>query len=401
MTSLVAHFDHHNPPIGPDGTPFEYYEAVRDEAMDAPIGWSEAYGGFWVVNGYDECFELMQQPDRFSNAAVTFPAYQTGEKNQLMLAGMDQPEHKKYRGLVVGPFSPRQAAETEDALRTMTNALIDTFIADGAADVAKSVADEVPGRLTAISLGLPEEDGDRYRSWTDAIAHLYTTDPEAAGRIIGEMHQYFMGVIDERRRAPGEDVISLVIQSELDGERLTDEELLGFCIVLLLGGIENSSKLLSTALWRLAWDVELRRRLIAKPALITTAADEFLRYYTPAGIGRLVLEDTTIGGVRMTKDQIAFLMLPVVNRDPRQFPHPDVFIADRAPNRHLTLGTGIHRCLGAHQLRTEGKVVFTEFLNRIPEFTLDPDRKAVWGTGQVTGMKEVPIVFPAGDPMRA
>jgi cytochrome P450 len=313
---------------------------------------------------------------------------------------MDEPEHKKYRGLVVQPFSPRQATDTEDELRRSTNELIDAFIGNGSTDVAKSLCYEIPGRITALSLGLPQGDGDRYRQWTDAMAHLFTTDPEGAAAIVGEMHEYFSAAIDEKRRNPGDDIISLVIQSELDGERLTHEELMGFCIVLLLGGIENSVKMLSTALWRLAWDVELRRRIIDKPEMMNTAVDEFLRYYTPAGVGRVVLEDTEVAGVKMKKDQIAFMMLPCANRDPRQFPYPDVLIPDRAPNRHLSLGTGIHRCIGTHLLRVEGRVVLTEFLRRLPEYELDRNSTSVWATGQVTGMIEVPIVFPPGEPGR-
>jgi cytochrome P450 len=393
---MYTDFDHRTPPLGPDGTPFQYYEALRDEAVaGSPIGWSEHHNGFWVVAGYPECHEIMQNHDTFSSAAVTFPAYQTGEKNTLMLAGMDEPLHKKYRSLVIAPFSPRQAAETEAELTRSTNELIDGFIGAGETDIAKSVCYEIPGRITALSLGLPQGDGDRYRQWTDAMAHLFTTDPEGAAAIVGEMHEYFSNAIEEKRRNPGNDIISMVIAAELDGERLTHEELMGFCIVLLLGGIENSVKMLSTALWRLAWDVELRRRMIDRPEMLNSAVDEFLRYYTPAGVGRVVLGDTEVAGVKMRKDDIAFLMLPCANRDPRQFPYPDVLIPDRSPNRHLTLGTGIHRCIGAHLLRVEGRVVLTEFLRRIPEYELDRRSNAVWATGQVTGMIEVPIVFPA------
>lgn len=397
--TMYTDFDHRTPPLGPDGTPFQYYEKLRDEAVNGnPIGWSEHHNGFWVVAGYPECHEIMQNHDTFSSAAVTFPAYQTGEKNTLMLAGMDEPLHKKYRSLVIQPFSPRQANETEEELARSTNELIDGFIGNGATDIAKSICYEIPGRITALSLGLPQGDGDKYRQWTDAMAHLFTTDPEGAAAIVGEMHEYFSNAIDSKRRNPGNDIISMVIASELDGERLTHEELMGFCIVLLLGGIENSVKMLSTALWRLAWDVELRRRMIDKPEMLNSAVDEFLRYYTPAGVGRVVLEDTEVAGVKMRKDDIAFLMLPCANRDPRQFPYPDVLIPDRSPNRHLSLGTGIHRCIGTHLLRVEGRVVLTEFLRRIPEYELDRSQQSVWATGQVTGMVEVPIVFPAATP---
>lgn len=215
------------------------------------------------------------------------------------------------------------------------------------------------------------------------------------------MHQYFTTVLKERKANPGDDVLSLVIRSELDGERLTDEELLGFFIVLLIGRIENTARLVNNTLWRLAWDVELRRRLIAHPELIPSAVDELLRYYTPAPVGRLVLTDVTVGGVDMQEGQIALTHLPVANRDPRQFPYPDVLIPERTPNRHIALGTGIHRCLGIHLLRVEAAGVITEFLARIPDFELDPARPAVWSAGQVAGMAEVPVVFPAGGPIGA
>jgi cytochrome P450 len=283
----------------------------------------------------------------------------------------------------------------------MTNQIIDSFIGAGKADVAKALGDDVPGRVTAILLGLPEEDGDTYRDWTFAMAHLFFTDPAAAGAIVGEMYEYFNRVLEERKRNPGEDVLSLVIRSELDGEHLTDEELLGFFIVLLIGGIENTARLINNGLWRLAWDVELRRRLIAKPEMIPSAVDELLRYYTPAPVGRLVLEDFTVGGVAMKKDEIALTHLPIANRDPRQFPYPDALIPDRTPNRHIALGTGIHRCLGIHLLRVEAAAVFTEFLKRIPEFELDRDQPSTWSAGQVAGMAHVPVVFPVGQPIGA
>jgi cytochrome P450 len=186
--------------------------------------------------------------------------------------------------------------------------------------------------------------------------------------------------------------------AEVDGERLSEEDLIGFFTVLLIGGIDNTARFLSTALWRLAWDVELRRRLIANPSLIPSAVDELMRYYSPALLGRLVTERVTVGGVSMEPGQTALLWLPVANRDRGAFPYADTFVPDRTPNRHLGLGNGIHRCLGAHLLRVEGKVVLTEFLKRVPEFELDRSNKPQWTSGQVSGFNSVPIVFPAGSP---
>jgi cytochrome P450 len=395
---LISSADHYNMPVGPDGTPFAYYEALRDEAEKTPIGWSEAYGGYWVVGGYDATVEIMQNSKSFSNKGVTFPRYNTGEF-ELMLAAQDEPVHKKYRQLVAAPFSPAKTAEFADDLSQAMNDLIDQRITEGTADAATWIADEIPARLTAIILGLPPEDGDKYREWMHAITKYFVTEPERAAATFGELVQHAQGLIEERRANPGTDIMSLVAQAEVDGERLSDEDLIGFFTVLLIGGIDNTARFLSTSLWRLAWDVELRRRLIANPDLVPSTVDELMRYYSPALLGRLVTEKVTVGDVTMEEGQTALLWLPVANRDRRAFPYADAFVANRTPNRHLGLGNGIHRCLGAHLLRVEGSVVLTEFLKRIPEYDLDRTKQTQWTSGQVSGFSSVPIVFPVAEPV--
>ena len=399
--SLYTHFDHTHPPIGPDGTPNAFYEALRDEVIAAnrPVGWSEAHGGFWVIAGYQEVFETIHNTTAFSNDGVTFPSYGTGEP--LMMAGQDDPDHKRARLLVNEPFSPGRVMDFTRMLRENVNSLIDGFIADGHADVAKIIGNPIPALLTAVIMGLPPEHGPRFFSWTWALSHEVISDPEAAAPKIKEMYAYFDEVIADRRRNPAEDVLSRVVHSRIDGDYLNRDELLGFCTTLLLGGIDNTSKLIATALWRLAWDLELRHRLTRDPKIIPTTIDEFLRYYAPASIGRLIKEDFTVAGIPMKPGQQVMLLLPVANRDPRIFPYPDTLIADRSPNKHLGLGTGIHRCLGAHILRVEAKIVLEEFLTRIPEFELDRGKPTNWVPGQVAGMANVPIVFEPGKPLRS
>jgi len=394
--SLYTHFDHLNPPIGPDGTPYEFYGRIRAEVIEAnrPIGWSEHHGGYWMAAGYPELMELMRNTEAFSNDAVTFPRYGTNEK--LMLAGQDDPEHKRARLLVNEPFSPGRVVDFSPMLRENVNALIDGVIENGHADVARIIGDPIPAILTAIVMGLPAEDGPRFFQWAAAMAQEHISNPEMAAPKIKEMYAYFEEAIEERRRKPGDDVLSRVVHAKIDGDSLNMEELLGFCTVLLLGGIDNTSRLIATSLWRLAWDFELRCRLRREPKTIPLAVDEFLRFYSPITIGRLVLKDTTLSGVTMKRGQYVMLMLPIGNRDPRAFPYPDTFIADRSPNKHLALGIGIHRCLGAHILRVESQVVIEEFLKRIPDFELDRSNKAVWMSAQVSGMRRVPIVFEPG-----
>ena len=240
-----------------------------------------------------------------------------------------------------------------------------------------------------------------FDSWTTALTHEFINDRAAAIPKIEQMYAYFERNIERRKKEPGDDILSQVINSEVNGERLSHKELLGFSTVLLIGGIENSAKLIGTSLWRLGWDVELRRRLVRTPAMMNTAVDEFLRYYTPAPIGRTVRREVTIGGCTMKPGQQVMINLPVANRDPRTFPHPDVFIPDRERNKHLALGTGLHVCLGQHLIRMEARVVLNEFLSRIPDYHIDMDAPRFWTKGQVQGMSRVPIVFEPGKPRLA
>jgi hypothetical protein len=397
--SFVDEYYHYDTPIGPDGTPYEYYEAFRDWAVenDEQIGWSEKEGGFWIAFGYEAVKEIYQNPEVFTNRQSTFPVYGTPDGRPLMLAAYDEPAHLKYRKLVSGPFSPKKAAELADQLRATTNKLIDRFIDDGRADLVSGLANEVPARATALILGLPAEHGDVYRTWTHAMAQQQHTDPEGAAKRMAEMDEWFAELLEERKRNPGDDVLSGVLQAEVDGERLTDEEVHDFFVVLLLGGIDNTTKLLSNFSWRLSWDRELRRRLLAHPELMPTAVDECLRYYSPAMTVRVVGDEpVTFRGCKMEPGQFLVKMLPVANRDSREFANPDVFVPDRSPNRHVALGMGIHRCLGAHLLKIEARVAMEELLRRIPDFELDPAGETTWLLGQVGGMQRVPVVFPPG-----
>lgn len=396
---LISTADHYSTPLGSDGTPHDYYEALRDEAEETPIAWSEAYGGHWVVAGYHAAVEVVGKAKVLSNSGVTFPRYETGEF-KLMMAEEDDPTHKMHRRLVAEPFSPTAVERFTEQLAKTTNDLIDERIELGEGDIAGWLANEIPGRLTAILLGIPPEEGDKYRRWTDAITNVDNPDEAAVG--FGEMVEHARELIEWRKDNPGDDVMSTVVQSEIDGVKLSDEELVGFFAVLLLGGIENTSYFLATSIWRLAWDKDLRRRLKASPELMPTAIDELMRFYSPAMVGRLALqENITVGDVTMKEGQTAFLWFPVANRDRSAFTNPDTLTIERSPNRHLALGQGIHRCLGAHLIKMEAQVTLTELLKRIPEFELDREKEPTWSMGQVSGFKSVPIVFPKGKRLSA
>ncbi|MFT4561610.1 MAG: cytochrome P450 [Gammaproteobacteria bacterium] len=396
--SLYQDFDHLAPPIGADGTPFEYYEQLRDEALitNTPIGWSEHHGGFWVVTGWQAARDVYLDHQNISSRVVALPQYQTSTGNRMILAEEDEPAHKTHRRLVNSPFSPGNAEKIDEQVGTTANELIDGFIDHGRVEFCHVFGDRMTERVAAIMLGLPPDDGIMHRRWTHAATHGIYTDRPAAELQMRELDAYWESLIAEKRLRPTNDVFSIVVHSEIDGEKLSQTQLKDFFTILLLAAIDNTTRLLNTVGWRLAWDHDLRRRLAADPHRIPAAVEEFVRLYAPAVIFRVVDNDVTMHGVEMKKDQHICLVAQLANRDPREFPYPDNLIADRTPNRHLTLGTGIHRCLGLHLVKVELRVAIQELLRRIPTFALDPERKPGWECGQVSGMNDVPIVFPRG-----
>ncbi len=395
---FFTNFDHYAVPVGPDGTPYQFFEAFRDYVAEheTPIGWTESYGGAWVVAGYDEAKEMMLAPGTFSSAETTLPNYVQPSGRPLIIGQMDEPEHTKYRKLVQPAFGPKRAAALDGLIRGTINDLIDGFIDAGRADIVKALTNEVPGRLIAIIIGVPPEQGDLYRAWTDAMAR-YHLDPEGSAKHLQDLGDYFTDVMEERRRNPGgDDIVSVVMEAEFEGGRMSDADMKDLFFILLLAGIDNTTKFLATIVWRLAWDLELRRRLADDPSLLPSAVEEFLRYYNTALMVRILAEDAEVAGIEMKQGQRVLFVNQVVNRDPRQFDSPDAFLPDRAPNRHVGFGLGIHRCLGAHLVKIESRLIVEELLRRIPDFWLDPERKPKWHGGQVHGMEEVPIVFPPG-----
>ncbi|MCB2049821.1 MAG: cytochrome P450 [Novosphingobium sp.] len=388
---LITTFDHYATPLGADGTPYAYFEKVRDEALAAgrEIGWSEAHGGFWVTTGWQASREIHQNNVDFSNRATTFPQYATPSGKPFMLSGQDEPEHTHYRRMVQAPFTKVRAMRMLDQMREIADMLVDRVIDKDAFDVCEAT-DPMPGYAFCAIVGLSMDDASKFRRFVHAMVQG-ATDPEGASPAMREMEAYWRDMVELRRREPNDGLLSEIINSEYDGERLNDEELLDFFTVLLLGGFDNTLRFLANAFHRLACDTALRRQLAQNPELIPSAVEEFLRLDGPACIFREVVNPITLAGVDLKPGQIIGMIHQITNRDPRQFPDPDRFIADRKPNHHFALGIGIHHCLGAYLAKAEAIAMIERFLARIPEFQLNPNQKPHWVAGQVGGFHSVPI----------
>jgi cytochrome P450 len=210
-----------------------------------------------------------------------------------------------------------------------------------------------------------------------------------------EFVQYFNGLIEERRSAPREDVVSVLVAAEEEGDRLQHDELLANLILLLVAGHETTSNLIGNGTLALCTVPEARDEFASDPdGLAKTAIDEFLRYDSPVQFTvRTALEDVSIGGVPLQKGHQAVLMLAGANRDPEAFERPDEVIIDRAVNRHVAFGVGIHRCAGSNLARMEMKVAIQEWLARIPNYHLADPASVTWAGGQVRGPRKLPVVI--------
>jgi cytochrome P450 len=294
--------------------------------------------------------------------------------------------------VLLPPFTPQAIDKLVPKARQICNELIDGFIAKGGCDAALEYAQHIPVKLIAHMLGIPESDGDRFRGWIKAVLEDGITDEAAMMRGFNEIREYFTAHLIERRKNPGDDLISyLTLQSYPDGRPFTDNHVLGSVQLLLVAGIDTTWSGIGSCLWHLAKTPEDRRRLVAEPTLMPSAIEEFLRAYSPVTMAREVAKDAQVNGCTFKEGQMVLLSFPAANRDPEMFPDADKVIIDRKENRHAAFGLGIHRCVGSNLARMEMTVAVEEFLKRIPEFQLAGS--VTWSEGSVRGPRKLPLTF--------
>lgn len=385
-------FDHMG--TKPEGeSPYPIYRRLRAER---PVGRSELYGGFWVVTGYQECFEIIHKPEVFSSRRITFPAFP--QDAPMIPIELDPPDHALYRSLLAPAFSPRRTREQwEEPIRAVVNQLIDGFIDNGRCDAYKTLAEPIPCYMGTTLLGVPNDDAPKLLEWVSAVVDNSPSDPEAPKEAMQKQYEYFAAKLEARRAdSSGDDVLSRLIRAEVDGKSLTQDELLGFCLLLMLASIDTTQKAIGSMIWHLAKDADLRHELAADHSKIPGAVEEMLRFWSPSQPSRVVVRDTELGGQQMKAGDVVVMMIGSADRDEREFPEGEEFVPDRSPNRHLTFGGHIHKCIGAHIARLEMRVLLEELLRRIPDFEIEDDSKVRWCPGQVQGYVSVPIKFNVG-----
>jgi len=278
--------------------------------------------------------------------------------------------------------------------RELCTSLIDGFIDARHADAASDYAQQIPTRVIAEILGVPQEMSETFVGWVRGALEFAVADPARGAQARVEIFMYLQSCIEERRDQPGDDLITYLVQSEVNGERVPERIVLGMSALLLVAGIDTTWSSIGSALLHLATHPGDRERLVREPELIPTAVEEFLRAYSPVTMARIVREDVEYQGQAMCAGDRVLMSFPAANRDPEKFEDADRVIIDRARNPHIAFGVGIHRCVGSNLARMELRVALAQWLARIPEFHLDDSAEVTWAGGQVRGPRSLPVLFP-------
>lgn len=365
--------------------PYPWYETMR---RDAPAFY-DSRAGSWNVFRYADVQRILQDHATFSSdLSGQLPAEQR-DAFQASMIGMDPPRHHRLRSLVSKAFTPRAVAAMAPRISAIADELLDRAIDGGSLDVATDLATPLPVTVIAEMLGVPPDDRELFKQYSDAIVGENLGDANAER----ELADYFARAIERRRQQPRDDLISGLIRAEIDGEHLSIAELLGFCVLLLVAGNETTTNLIGNAVLCFAEQPSVTRRLREEPSLLLTAIEETLRYRSPVQAlpNRLATVDTTLGGQTIERGQPVVFWLGSANRDEATFPDADRFVVDRTPNPHLAFGLGVHFCLGAPLARLEAKIALTALLARCPDLSVVESGVKMSNSPIVFGPTRLPI----------
>ncbi len=348
----------------------------------------------WQVFRYEDVLTVLTDYNRFSSHA--FGA--VGSFLQDTLVATDPPYHRKLRNLVNMAFTPRAVARLSDRITQMTQELLNAVKSTGKMDVVSDMAFPLPAKVIAELLGVPSEDWNIFERWARVDSSQQTAPPRDSGRSMqDEMADYFSRLLAERRRAPREDLISSLSTAEIDGERLSEGELVNFCTLLLAAGQETTKNLIANAIVCFTDHPAAMQRLVREPELMPAAIEEVLRYLPPVWfLFRQTLTDVEIAGQQIPAHSRVLTWNASANRDERQFPDPNQFNIQREPNRHLAFGHGIHFCVGAPLARLEARIVLPMMLEQLPDLQRVEGFPIMVHTGIVFVIPSLPITFKAG-----
>lgn len=348
----------------------------------------------FFVYDYNDIFTVLRDGQTYSSAHIIELMMGDIMGRHIML-GMDDPAHRRYRGLVSQAFRQKALARWEEELvRPVADDLIDGFAGRGHAELVREFTFPYPTKIISGLLGLPREDVKQFQRWSIAILGFHT-QRERAIAAAGELTGYLTGILTERRREPQHDLISELTRAELDGERLTDEEIFCFLRLLLPAGVETTYRSLGNLLYLLLSHPDQLDAVRADRSLVPQAIEEALRLETPLlNITRLATRDTTLHGTDIPAGSTVMLMLAAANREEERWSEPDTFNIFRTPVQHISFGQGPHMCIGMHLARIETRHALELLLDRLPNLRLDPAADDPHIRGQVfRSPTSLPVLF--------
>jgi len=351
----------------------------------------------WMVFDYEGVKRMLTDEETFSS--------RHGPAEWLIF--QDPPRHTKLRSLVAQAFTPRSVTELEPRIQALSRQLLDKVIGRGEMELAADFSVTLPMMVIAEMLGVPVSDGPQFGRWNDVILNMSYTVPGAAGAaeavqefqaVTREMDVYLGDLLRAREKAPKDDLLTRLSRAEVDGEKLTQQEILGFFQLLLLAGQETTMNLINNAILCFVENPEQLERLRARPDLLPSAIEEVLRYRSPLQwMFRLTRREVQMHGQTIPAGKVVLAMMGSANRDPSQFPDAERFDITREPNAHVAFGHGLHFCLGAALARLEGRVALTQILERLKNITLATSEPWEPRKGlHVLGPVRLPIRFEAG-----
>jgi cytochrome P450 len=362
--------------------PYPYYARLR--ALD-PVHWAEQIGG-WVLTRYADVITVLRSPDVSSERATAArqrvgPEFRAlDEVRSHSMLNTDAPRHTRLRLLVNKAFTPHTVERLAPFIRSFVDKALAAAQAHGRMDVMAELAFPLPATVIAEMLGVPPEDRNRFKKWSDDTTAVLgnvesNLSPDLLRKSVaamGDLLAYFRGIIARRRAEPRDDLLSALVKAQEEGDRLSDDELLANCVLLLNAGHETTTNLIGNGTLALLRHPDQLRRLRDDPSLIPSAVEELLRYDSPVQFtNRILKADLELGGKVLRAGQMVLLLLGSANRDPAQFPEPDRLDVGRPDNKHVAFGLGLHFCLGAPLARLEGRLVFEALLRRTPDIRLD------------------------------
>ena len=359
----------------------------------------DADAGVWGISRYDHIKEIESDPATFSNAGGIRP--ETGPIP--MMIDMDDPEHRMRRKLVARGFTPNRVREQEPAIHTLVHDLIDEVCERGECDFVWDLAAWIPLIMIGDALGVEPEDRAALMRWSDDLLRgLGTEDLElliAAGEAFNGYNDYAQRVIEDRRGCPRDDLMSILVHAEVDGDRLDDDSILHESLLILIGGDETTRHVMSGGAYQLMRHPDQWQRLLADRALVIPAVEEMLRWVTPIkNMARTATKTVDFHGKEVQAGQKLLMLYPSANRDEDQFADPHTFDIERAPNEHVAFGFGTHFCLGSSLARLELRALFNVLLDRLPDIHMvDPAEPAHRAANFVSGYEGMKVAFtPTG-----